>query len=71
METGYKERKVIVVNCCDTCPFIGKCKAWKKLTRIQRVSLTLKVGMGGFILKGCPLPDGEDNAKPFGRIEDQ
>ena len=62
----YKERKIIVVDCCDSCPFHGKCKPWKGLNRKQKMQLTL-TGVGGrkFILKGCPLPSGEDNAEPL------
>jgi len=60
----YKERKMIVIDCCDNCPYSGKCKPWKSLTRQQRVSLLIGVGYGPFILDGCPLPYGEDNAEP-------
>ena len=62
----YKERKIIIVDCCDNCPFRGKCKPWKKLTRIQKVNLTIGHGVGKFILNGCPLPKGDDNAEPTG-----
>jgi hypothetical protein len=61
----YKERKVIVVDCCDNCPFTGQCKPWKSLTSKQRVSLCIGNNQKPFILKGCPLPYGEDNATPF------
>lgn len=61
----YKERKIIVVDSCDTCPFNGKCEAWKLLTRQQKIKLAIGNGVGKFILNGCPLPDGEDNAVPF------
>jgi len=50
-------QKMIVVDYCDTCPYHGTCKPWKALTRQQRVKLTIGVGVGRFILKGCPLPD--------------
>ncbi len=63
-------RKMIIVECCDGCPFSGMCKPWKALTSQQKVKLMLSTGLGKFILKGCPLPDGEEGAKPFGRIED-
>ena len=59
----YKERKMIVVDSCDTCPYTHKCKAWLRMNRREVVSLTLKSGLGKFILKGCPLPYGEDNAQ--------
>ncbi len=58
----YKERKMIVVDSCDTCPYHGKCKPWKDLTRKERVRLMIGKGIEEFILKCCPLPDGEDNA---------
>lgn len=64
----YKERKMIVVDSCDTCPFVGKCKPWKDLTKTQRMQLTLGNGVEKFILNGCPLPDGEDNTEPFGSL---
>lgn len=58
----YKERKMIIVDSCDSCPYQGKCGPWKDLTREQRVRLTIGNGVKKFILAGCPLPDGEDNA---------
>lgn len=61
----YEARKVIVVASCDGCPFHGECKSWKELSGEQRVSLTLSNRYDKFILKGCPLPDGEDGAEPF------
>jgi hypothetical protein len=64
----YKERKVIIVDCCDNCPFKGECKPWKDLTRSQRVNLSIGKSVKPFILKECPLPYGEDNAKPFGGL---
>ena len=50
-------KKMIVVDYCDTCPHCGTCKPWKSLTAKQRLKLTIGVGVGQFILKGCPLPD--------------
>ena len=50
-------KKMIIVDYCDNCPFEGKCAAWKAKTRQQRVALTIGVGVGSFILKGCPLQD--------------
>ena len=61
----YKERKMVVVDSCDNCPFNGQCKPWKGLTSKQRVYLAIGHGVKKFILKGCPLPDGEDNAEAF------
>ena len=61
----YKRRKIIVVDCCNTCPFHGQCKPWKSLTSKHRVALSISNGVNPFILKGCPLPDGEDNAEAF------
>jgi len=59
----YKERKMIVVDSCDTCPFNLKCKPWKSMSKKNKFALTLGVGVKKFILNGCPLPDGEDNRK--------
>lgn len=58
-----KERKVIIVDSCDSCPYIGKCKPWKKLDNKHRMILLLNTKVGQYILNGCPLPDGEDNAE--------
>ena len=59
----YKERKMIVVDSCENCPYHGKCKPWKSLTKKQKFSLTCGVGVSSFILNGCPLPYGQDNAE--------
>ena len=64
----YKERKVIIVSCCDNCPFNHQCKPWKELTRAKRVKLTIGNGVKEFILNDCPLPYGEDNSEPFGEL---
>lgn len=56
-EFTKEDRKVIIIDCCDICPFNGKCVAWKVLTGKQRVTLTIGVGVGKFILKKCPLPN--------------
>ena len=61
----YNERKIIIVDCCGNCPFNGKCDPWLRLTKTQRVTLYLGNNVKPFILKGCPLPDGENDAKPF------
>ena len=64
-EAKYKERKMIVVDSCTNCPHGGNCVAWKSLTKIQRVTLSIDNSIPDhFILKGCPLPYGEDNAEP-------
>ncbi len=59
----YKEMKMIVVDICDTCPFKGECKPWKSVTKQQKFVLIFGVGAKKFILNGCPLPNGEDNAE--------
>ena len=64
----YKERKMIVVDCCDNCPFRGECQPWKSLTRKQKVTLSIGNSVKPFILNGCPLPYGEDNAEAFGLL---
>ena len=64
----YKERKMIIVDSCETCPFNQQCKPWKKMTNQTKMALTLGVGVTKFILNGCPLPYGEDNAEAFGEV---
>ena len=49
------QKKQIIIEFCDECPFEGECKAWNKLTRPQRVKITIGVGVGRFILKDCHL----------------
>ena len=70
-EAKYKERKMIIIDSCEGCPYIGKCKAWKGLTKAQRVRLTIGNSTPEhFILTGCPLPYTEDNAEPTNLIMD-
>jgi hypothetical protein len=59
----YKERKMIVVDSCGNCPYLGKCKAWKSLTKQQKFVLACGGEIKAFILNGCPLPSGEDSAE--------
>jgi len=50
--------KIIKVSCCADCPFHGKCKAWKKLTKQERVILTFGASIPqDFLLKTCHLED--------------
>ena len=50
--------KIIKVNSCASCPFFGKCEAWKKLSSAQRINLSLGVGLSkDFILNECHLED--------------
>jgi len=58
-------KKIIVIEDCDSCPYVEKCKPWKKLSGSQRFQLTCGVGVGKFILKGCPLPDGDEKLEVF------
>lgn len=57
--------KIIRVTSCQDCPFHGTCKAWKALTRKQRVQLTIGNSTPQtFILAKCelegdPLIEGE------------
>ena len=63
---AYKERKIIVVDSCQGCPFQGECKPWKSLSRNQKAKLVIGNSVPTkFILNGCPLPYGEDNTKAF------
>jgi hypothetical protein len=50
-------KKMIVIEDCMECPKVGKCVPWKKLTPKQKFTLKTGVGIGKFILKGCPLED--------------
>ncbi len=55
--------KVIKVASCQDCPHEGKCKAWKKLTREQRVMLSIGNSTPAtFTLAGCHLEDDNDEA---------
>ena len=49
--------KIIIVNSCIVCPLVSSCPTWKKLTPKQKFTLKFGVGIGNFILKGCPLND--------------
>ena len=61
----YKERKKIVIDSCNTCPFNGACEAWGALTKRQKVSLAIGLSTPEkFILHGCPLPYGPDGEDP-------
>lgn len=59
----YKERKMIVIDSCDGCPYNHKCGPWKSMSSKNRLALTIGNSVKSFILKGCPLPDGENNAE--------
>jgi|APSaa5957512622_1039677.scaffolds.fasta_scaffold144632_2 hypothetical protein len=39
------------------CPKIIRCGVWKALSPKERFALKTGVGIGKFILKGCPLDD--------------
>ena len=52
-------KKIIVIESCQECPLIGKCKAWKSLTKSQRVQLAISnTTPTKFILAKCHLEDG-------------
>lgn len=53
-------KKVIVIDDCLSCPKWMKCSPSKKLTPQQRFTLKVGVGVGKFILNGCPLEDYKD-----------
>lgn len=55
MESTVK--KMIVIDDCLQCPLWMKCKPSKSLTAKQRFTLKVGIGIGKFILKGCPLDD--------------
>lgn len=52
-----KTKKMIVIDDCLQCPKWMKCKPSKALTSKQKFTLKFGVGIGKFILKGCPLED--------------
>ena len=50
--------KVLKINDCQSCPFYGECKAWKGLTKSQRVQLAIgNMTPHNFILAKCHLED--------------
>jgi len=49
--------KQIIVTDCMACPKIIRCGVWKALSPKERFALKTGVGIGKFILKGCPLDD--------------
>jgi hypothetical protein len=53
-------KKIIIIDDCMSCPVFKGCATWKKLTPQQRFKLTVGVGVGKFILKGCKLEDYKD-----------
>jgi hypothetical protein len=51
-------RKIIAIDSCQECPLIGECKAWKSLTKSQRVQLAIGNSTPTkFILAKCHLDD--------------
>jgi hypothetical protein len=55
METPVK--KMIVIDDCLECPKWMECSPSKKLTPDQKFTLKVGIGIGKFILIGCPLED--------------
>ena len=50
--------KIIKIESCQTCPYEGKCEAYKSLTRKQRVMLSIGNNTPtDFILAKCHLAD--------------
>ncbi len=48
--------KIIKITSCSECPYHGTCKAWKKLTKSQKVCLTYSNSTPrSFILSACHL----------------
>lgn len=48
--------RVIRVACCDECPLKGECSSWRKLTKSQRVTLSISTSAPfGYMLKDCQL----------------
>lgn len=56
--------KLLKIEYCQHCPYQGECGAWKKLTKHQRMLLTLSNSTPKtFILEGCHLDD-DPNCSP-------
>jgi len=54
------QKRIIRVNSCDECPFRGECKAWKALTKKERVFISIGNGVPhGFMLANCELEGAE------------
>lgn len=52
------QKRIIRVNSCSECPFQGECKAWKALTKKQRVFISIGSGVPhDFMLKDCDLEE--------------
>ena len=55
-------KKMIVVECCQKCPFEGECSSWKKLDAKTRMTLAIGNSIPQeFMLKDCPLDDFEQS----------
>ncbi len=50
-------KKMIIIEDCLECPKFMRCKPSRALTPGQRFTVKTGVGLGKFILKGCPLED--------------
>lgn len=56
--------KIIKIDSCQECPLYGECKAWKSLTRSQRVQLAIgNMTPTSFILAKCHLDDDNKEGK--------
>lgn len=55
------KKMILITDCITECPKAGMCIAWKKITPKQRFTITTGIGIGKFILKGCPLDDYQEN----------
>lgn len=54
------QKRIIRVNSCADCPFQGKCKAWKALTKKERVFISISNSVPhDFMLKNCDLEEAE------------
>jgi hypothetical protein len=50
--------KVITISSCQECPLISECKAWKSLTKSQRVQIAIcNSTPAKFILADCHLDE--------------
>ena len=51
----------ILVTCCNDCPFNMKCKAWKGMSRKDKVYLNLSSNVPhDFMLAKCPLDEAQE-----------
>ena len=52
------QKRIIRVSSCSDCPLQGKCKAWKNLTKKERVFISISNSVPhDFMLSKCELEE--------------